>query len=269
MGLEIEIPYDQEEKFMKAIKSKTLAREIDKIHGIEPALCSWIDARISNICKTGGSTNPNEVGTSSIESIRKRIEMLEKCSETRTREVLGIKEMALSIQEELNKKLDLFSHRIDMKAYEKCGKNFDMAELKIMKVLKDELAFLASPTIFKHPPDGIEQVDSGARAFLTALNSTVKIGSPTKSQSPQTTQNQLVKPVKDLTKYALETNQEVNINVPKVFKVMDTFESVSPPATQEIEKYLPSLDDKRVNSLPPPIQIGSSDVHVAQKEFSF
>lgn len=159
---------------MKAIKSKTLAREIDKLHGIEPALCAWIDAKIVNLVRTGGSTNPSEVGTSSIASIRKRIEMLEKCSEIRTREVAGIKEMAISIQEELNKKFDSLIHRIDMKVYEKCGSKFDAAEYKIMKVLKDELGFLATPTVFKHPPEGVENIDSGAKSFLAALNSTIK-----------------------------------------------------------------------------------------------
>ncbi len=33
---------------MKAINGKTFAREIDKLHGIEPALCPWIDAKVTS-----------------------------------------------------------------------------------------------------------------------------------------------------------------------------------------------------------------------------
>ena len=51
------MPKDQEEKFMKAIKGKTLGREIDKLHGIEPALCPWSDARLINVHKSAGSTD--------------------------------------------------------------------------------------------------------------------------------------------------------------------------------------------------------------------
>jgi hypothetical protein len=47
---------------MKEAKSKTLAREIDRIHGIEPALCGWIDCKISNITKSLGSTNVHTTG---------------------------------------------------------------------------------------------------------------------------------------------------------------------------------------------------------------
>ena len=318
---------------MKAIKSKTLAREIDKLHGIEPALCSWIDAKILNLRKTGGSTNPNEVGTSSIESIRKRIEMLEKCSETRTREVAGIKDMAISIQEELNKRFDSLVHRIDMKVYERCGSKFDAAEYKIMKVLKDELAFLASPTVFKHPPEGVENVDSGAKTFLTALNATIKpkpgaktpnsasshllsasLPSPGPSSNSTRTQNPSANshsspPSRD----AKNVDSSLGINGATAHTVADSIvpeplpieEKIAPPSDQPVdgqtERVIVHLKDesqyemataeqcawvdaadsapvsskevskeeKRSNSLPPPLQIGSGDLSSVKEDFRF
>ncbi|KAJ3305682.1 hypothetical protein HDV03_001090 [Kappamyces sp. JEL0829] len=183
LACEIEMPNDQEvsvsvskqrqSKFLKEVKSKTLSREIDKLHGIEPALCSWSDCKISNITKSGGSTNVHSPERSSVDTIRRRIENLERCSAQRTKEVSAIKDMAASIKEEMGKRFDALCHQIDMKVYERCGSKFDTAEYSIMKVLREELSFLATPVNgFKHPPDGIQKTDSGAQAFLAALQKT-------------------------------------------------------------------------------------------------
>ena len=48
-----------EEKFMKEFKSKTLTKEIDRIHGIEPVVSGWTDAKFSNLKKSKGSTMVN------------------------------------------------------------------------------------------------------------------------------------------------------------------------------------------------------------------
>lgn len=41
--MEVELPNDQVAKFEKFFNGKALGIEIDKIHGIEPALCPWKD----------------------------------------------------------------------------------------------------------------------------------------------------------------------------------------------------------------------------------
>ena len=71
---------------------------------------------------------------------------------------------------EMQSKLSLLDHRINMKVYESCGSKFDLFELKLMKVLRDDLLFLGTPLLFKHPPDGIERIDTGARAFVNAMS---------------------------------------------------------------------------------------------------
>lgn len=179
-AMEVEIPTDQESKFNASFKGKTLAREMDKLHGIEPALCSWIDAKLANLMKSGGSTSVGTSGISlfneersSVNVIKARIEMLEKCSASRAREVTGISELSVNIMDSMTKKFDDLSHRIDCKVYEKCGAQFDAAEYRIFKVLRDELSFLATPHLFEHPPRGIPKVcESGAQQFLKALRAT-------------------------------------------------------------------------------------------------
>lgn len=124
---------------MKAIKGKTLGVEIDKIHGLEPSLHRWTDAKFLNIRKSSGSTQAIGSEKSSVDVLRRRIESLEKCSTQRTKEVAAIKELSVNIMDSMNKKFDLLVQRIDMKAYQKCGRKFDEAEIRIMKVLRDEL----------------------------------------------------------------------------------------------------------------------------------
>jgi hypothetical protein len=121
---------------------------------------------------------------SSLGNIRQRIENLERCSAQRNREVVAIKDMASSIKQEMDRKLELLVHRMNTSVYEKCGKKLDAAEFHIMKVLRDELSFLASNVAgFKHPPEGIERVESGAQAFLKALHQASSKSSISKPQS--------------------------------------------------------------------------------------
>jgi hypothetical protein len=61
-SMEVEIPVDQEDKFVKSFKGKVLAREIDRLHGIDAAICSWTDCTLSNLQKSGGTTNVSVPG---------------------------------------------------------------------------------------------------------------------------------------------------------------------------------------------------------------
>ena len=163
--------------------------------------------------------------------------MLEKCSHQRSKEVAAMQEMALSIKEELNKKFDSLSRRIDLKVYEKCGKKFDSAEFHVMKVLRGELSFLASPGVFKHPPDGVEHSESGAKAFLQALSTATKKGN--QIQSYKTTEPKVVAPIS-------ESNQEIKKNHSQIEKPssekvvesrsVDHKEVINENANSQIEK---------------------------------
>ncbi|KAI8899055.1 hypothetical protein BC833DRAFT_619753 [Globomyces pollinis-pini] len=168
--MEIEIPTENVDKFQKQFWGKTLAKEIDKIHGIEPSVCSWTDARLSKLIKSAGSTLASTHVKSSCENLTQRFDMLEKCANSRNKEVAAMMDMCSSIMEELTSKFDALSHRIDMKVYEKCGSKFDMFETRIMLVLKDELSFLAAPLVFKHPPDGVTRKDTGIDSVVNTLN---------------------------------------------------------------------------------------------------
>jgi hypothetical protein len=146
------------------------------MHKIEPSLCPWVDAKIANIQKSSGSTHVfvNSIyfliaALSSVEVLRRRIENLEKCSSQRTKEVSAIKDLSKSIMDEMGRKMDILVRNIDMKVYEKCGSKFDTAEYRIMKVLREELSFLATPSPFSHP-EGIDRIDSGAQIFLSSLH---------------------------------------------------------------------------------------------------
>ncbi|KAJ3274987.1 hypothetical protein HDV01_001493 [Terramyces sp. JEL0728] len=157
------------EKFNKQFKGKTLTAEIDKIHGIEPAICSWTDCKFGNLKKTHGSTLAQTNEKSSAENIRNRLEGLENCSSGRQREVDAIKEMYTNITKDITKKFNDLCHRIDMKVYEKCGSKFDVMESKIMKLLHEELTLLAMPCGFKHPPEGVHKRETGLSAVIEAL----------------------------------------------------------------------------------------------------
>jgi hypothetical protein len=61
--MEVEIPNNRTSpltsevaKFEKFFNGKALAIEIDKLHGIEPALCRWTDAKLSGLRKSIGMT---------------------------------------------------------------------------------------------------------------------------------------------------------------------------------------------------------------------
>ncbi|KAJ3257875.1 hypothetical protein HK103_004166 [Boothiomyces macroporosus] len=176
-AMEIEIPNDQIEKFTKLFKGKTLTAEIDKIHGIEPSICSWTDCRFGNLRKTHGSTLAHTNGNirltkekSSAENIRKRLEGLENVSISRQKEVDAMKEMYINITKDISKKFDDLCHKIDMKVYNSCGSKFDSMESKIMKLLHEELTLLAMPYGFKHPPDGVHKRETGLHAVIDALH---------------------------------------------------------------------------------------------------
>ena len=94
---------------------------------------------------------------------------MEKCSSQRSKEVAAIKDLSVDIMEEMSRRMDLLVNNIDMKVYEKCGSKFDGAEYRIMKVLRDELSFLATPSAFNHP-EGVDRIDSGAQVFLNSLH---------------------------------------------------------------------------------------------------
>lgn len=169
-AMEIEIPADQYDKFNKSCKGKALGKEIDKLHKIEPSLCPWQDCKIFNIKKSGGSTHVDVISKSSVEVLNTRIENLEKCSTQRVKEVSAIRDLYLSIAEEMDKKLENLRKEVDLKVYQRCGVKFDAAEYQIMKVIRDELSFLATPLPFS-APEGVEVLESGANLFLSSLHS--------------------------------------------------------------------------------------------------
>lgn len=165
------------DKFIKSCKGKALGKEIDKLHKIEPSLCPWQDCKILNIRKSGGSTHVDVLGItilivakSSVTVLNTRIENLEKCSTQRVKEVSAIRDLYLSIAEEMEKKLETLRKEIDLKVYQRCGVKFDAAEYQIMKVIRDELSFLATPLPFA-APEGVDVLESGANLFLSSLHS--------------------------------------------------------------------------------------------------
>jgi hypothetical protein len=171
-SMEIEIPRDQEEKFLKSFKAKSICREIDRIHGIDTVVCMWSDCRLSRLKSSAGSTLAYVPVSSSCEVLQRRLERLEQCSFSRNKEVDAIRELAKTIMFETKRKVELLDQRVDMKVYENCGVVFELVEDRIMQTLRDDLMFLGTPLLFKHP-EGIKKSDTGipARDSQEASNS--------------------------------------------------------------------------------------------------
>ncbi|KAJ3026351.1 UNVERIFIED_CONTAM: hypothetical protein HDU68_005796 [Siphonaria sp. JEL0065] len=83
--VEVECPNDSIARFEKGFKDGTIATEIDKIHGMDPALSyGKNDAKLSRFSVTMGETRPQNAADKTIEALEQQIVQLELLERTRS-----------------------------------------------------------------------------------------------------------------------------------------------------------------------------------------
>lgn len=174
-AMEVEIPNTQVDKFTKFFNGKVLAMEIDKLHGIEPALSRWHDVKLTGLIKTMGLSSSCVQSKSSVEALKKRIDFLESCGANRQKELAAISELARAMSNEVSERFNMLIHRIDVKVYEKCGSKFDYIENKIISTVRQELSFISTPLPFEHPPKGYEPRVSSTSPFKIVPGTPMKL----------------------------------------------------------------------------------------------
>ncbi|KAI8917346.1 hypothetical protein BC831DRAFT_485385 [Entophlyctis helioformis] len=142
MAMEVEIPNSQVDKFTKYFNRDILAAEIDKLHGLEPVLTRYRDAKLSGLKKTLGSVSANVNEPSSVEALLKRIESLEQCGTVRDKEITGIIELATQLTHDMTARFDSVVERIDARIFEKCGSKIETIEEKLLMCIRDDLGFI-------------------------------------------------------------------------------------------------------------------------------
>jgi hypothetical protein len=114
-----------------------------------------------------------DIVTSSCDNLMRRLERLEECGVQRQKEVDAIKDMSKTVLQETKRKLELMESRIDCKVYEKCGSTFDAIETRLMNILREDLLFLGTSSLFGRP-EGIDKTDTGVKALIKVLHQTAK-----------------------------------------------------------------------------------------------
>nr|KAJ3420991.1 hypothetical protein HK105_004762 [Polyrhizophydium stewartii] len=140
MAMEVEIPNTEIDKFTKYFTRDTLAAEIDKIHGIEPALRHFRDIERTQEV----AWNHTYDVKSSLEALSTRIGFLESCGTAREKEVGAIVEMAATLMRDMSIKFDTLTQRLDEKVYAQCESKLEIVENGIIDVIRNELSFIKS-----------------------------------------------------------------------------------------------------------------------------
>ncbi|KNC95969.1 uncharacterized protein SPPG_08574 [Spizellomyces punctatus DAOM BR117] len=158
-GFEVEVPNDQVEKFQKFFKGRTLAEEIDRLHGIDPLVTKWRDAKLQNLKKTMGTTlkdtdgslpptSPHSVYTdrspvrSSLEVLESRFKALEQVGQTRDREVRAIHEQFAYLQTTMLQRFDDIQKRFQTKMEDAVWRKMQNVEKDIRASVQEDLAVL-------------------------------------------------------------------------------------------------------------------------------
>ncbi|KAJ3219374.1 hypothetical protein HDU67_001593 [Dinochytrium kinnereticum] len=132
-GLEIEVPNEQVANLEKQLRGRSLLQEIDRVHGISPAL-KVSDARVLKVTKSLGSTIKSQNTRSSIESLQNRLKALEACGQNRIKEVKAITELWTALQTQVTGRMSLIEEKVSAKP-ERLGK----IEGEIVERLTEEL----------------------------------------------------------------------------------------------------------------------------------
>ncbi|KAJ3331327.1 hypothetical protein HDU76_003470 [Blyttiomyces sp. JEL0837] len=104
-GVELEVPVDQVSNLEKQLWQKSILLEIDRIHGLNPAL-RHSDTKVLRVTKSLGNTVLANVPRSSITSLETRLRNLEAVGTNRFKEVDAIKEQWLATKVKLEKRME-------------------------------------------------------------------------------------------------------------------------------------------------------------------
>ncbi|KAJ3209818.1 hypothetical protein HDU82_000058 [Entophlyctis luteolus] len=99
-GVSLEVPSIHVAALEKELGRKFLLAEVDRIHGISPALRTP-DAKILRITKSLGATVCTDCTPSSIESLNGRVNSLMKCAKSREKEIVAMSDQLKDLEERI------------------------------------------------------------------------------------------------------------------------------------------------------------------------
>ncbi|KAI9344935.1 hypothetical protein BDR26DRAFT_856966 [Obelidium mucronatum] len=112
--VEVECPNDSIGRFEKSFKDGTLATEIDKIHGMDPAFSyGKKDAKLSRFSVTMGEARPQNAADKTIEALEQQIVQLELLERTRSIDLKMVMEGLFSFQVEYQKKFEALDKKVE------------------------------------------------------------------------------------------------------------------------------------------------------------
>ncbi|KAI8840977.1 hypothetical protein BJ741DRAFT_594939 [Chytriomyces cf. hyalinus JEL632] len=112
--IEMEVPNDHLGKLEKSFKDGTLATEIDKIHGMDPAFSyGKKDAKLSRFCVTMAEARPINAADKTMESLEQQIMQLELLERTRSIDLKMVMENLQSFQLDFHKRFEYLDKKVD------------------------------------------------------------------------------------------------------------------------------------------------------------
>ncbi|KAJ3411831.1 hypothetical protein HDV05_001673 [Chytridiales sp. JEL 0842] len=125
--IEMEMPAGNVTKLEKAFKDGSLIVELDKIHGIDPAISHGKrDVKVSRLTVTMGATRPQNTNTQrTIENLEEQLIKLELLERTRSIDLKAVMDSLQSFQLDFQKKFEGLEKRVDettVKLDKKCEK---------------------------------------------------------------------------------------------------------------------------------------------------
>ncbi|KAI9090016.1 hypothetical protein DFS34DRAFT_597814 [Phlyctochytrium arcticum] len=155
-GFEVELPNEQVEKFTKIFKSRSLELEIDRLHGLDPLLTKFKDAKLQNLKKTLGTTLKDTDVRSSLEVLHTRFRALEAVGLNRDKEINAIQEQFNYMQTTMNQRFESVQKRFQTKMEDAVWKKMQNVEKDIRASVQEDLAVLNLDPMAAHRTEGGE-----------------------------------------------------------------------------------------------------------------
>ncbi|TPX45924.1 hypothetical protein SeLEV6574_g03550 [Synchytrium endobioticum] len=160
-AIEVEMPNSYASSFDKVFK-KTLAQELDRVHGI-PTIARWKDVRIvSSLGKAPGTTDPKTVGKASTTLLAQRLTALHAAGLQRQREIDGIHTQWDALSTEIYRRLAAIDAHYGKKCVDEVLARLELVQNEVLDAVKRDLGMLGTPPS-KEKEDEAESVASKSR----------------------------------------------------------------------------------------------------------
>ncbi|KAI8612722.1 hypothetical protein BC830DRAFT_1231006 [Chytriomyces sp. MP71] len=112
--MELDMPNDAVGRLEKSFKDGSLAKEIDKVHGMDPAFSyGKSDAKLTRFCVTMGPARPLPATEMTIEALEQQILQLESLERTRSIDLKTVMENLQAFQVDFTKKMEFLDKKVD------------------------------------------------------------------------------------------------------------------------------------------------------------